>query len=592
MINRATKLRWRRRFRRQRQQVEDVSIQAEEQLEKHFFKRLSRLTQVRRFIVSWMLLLGLLIAGSIMQLRALSGYYQKLAPAPGGTYTEGIVGMFTGANPLYATNAVDSAVSRLVFSGLMKYDQHNRLVGDLAEGISTDDRGTRYEVKLKPNLRWQDGQPLTAADVLFTYQTIQNPDARSPLSSSWQGVKVEAKDEHTVVFTLPGQLGSFPYSLTNGIVPKHLLQGVPTQQLRSARFNTVSPVGSGPFMWNALEVTGASQETREEHIGLQPNTYFYDSVPKLDKFMVRTFRNESLVTKAFRRGELNAMAGLTKASADTKDQAGIQNLNIPLTGEVMVFFNTSMPPFTDVTVRRALVQAVNVPEAISTLDYPVIRAKSPLLMSHPGYNKTITQLPYNLLEAQKALDQAGWLRGPDGIRRKNGQPLTLTLQAQNVRDYAVLSKYLKSAWAGLGIHVEVLLQAEADIQGIVSRHDYQALLYGISLGPDPDVFAYWHSSQANRGSAWLNLSEYKSSAADQALGEGRTRSDPTLRAVKYQAFLNAWRQDAPALALYQPRFLYVVRGNLFNFDPTALNSPIDRFDNVQNWMIREEKTVK
>lgn len=122
MINRATKLRWRRRLRRQRQQVEDVSIQAEEQLEKHFFKRLSRLAQVRRFMVSWILLLCVLIGGSVLQFRALSQQYQRPQPAPGGTFTEGVVGIFTGANPLYATNAADSAVSRLAKVQFVPHD--------------------------------------------------------------------------------------------------------------------------------------------------------------------------------------------------------------------------------------------------------------------------------------------------------------------------------------------------------------------------------------------------------------------------------------------------------------------------------------
>jgi len=136
------------------------------------------------------------------------------------------------------------------------------------------------------------------------------------------------------------------------------------------------------------------------------------------------------------------------------------------------------------------------------------------------------------------------------------------------------------------------LQPGDDFQGSVSRHDYDALLYGIAIGPDPDVFAYWHSSQANLSSATrLNLSEYKSAIADKSLEAGRTRTDPSVRTVKYRPFLEAWRSDAPAIVLYQPRFYYLARSEVFGFNPRLFNEPSDRFSNVSQWMIRQQKIV-
>lgn len=593
MIDRTTKLRWRRVFRRKRRQMEDMGVQAEESLEKHFFKRLSNLVEVRRFVVSWFLLLTLLTAGSLFQLEGLNSYYLRPEPVAGGSFTEGIVGTFTGVNPLYATNAVDSAASRLVFSSLMKYDQQNKLVSDLAEDIKVDSRGVRYEVKLRKNVRWHDGQPLTAEDVVFTYNTIQNPDARSPLFNGWKGIKIEAPDGQTVVFTLPSALGAFPHSLTNGIVPKHVLAKVSPDQLRTDAFNTTSPVGSGPFVWDALEVAGDTQETREERIGLMPNQSFYGTPPALQRFIIRTFRDEQLMLSAYQDGELTGMVGLSKVPEELKDMVGVQEFNVPLAGEVAVFFKTTMPPFNDVEVRRSLVQAVDVPEAIRGLGYPVIAAKGPLLASHPGYNPALTQLEFDQVVAEKRLDKAKWKKGPDGIRQKGKQRLAFSLYAQSTDDYMAITSNLQKAWRAIGVEVEVLLQTDANIQAAVRSHQYEALLYGVSTGSDPDVFAYWHSSQADpRSPSRLNLSEYRSPAADEALEAGRTRSIPSVRAAKYQAFLKQWRQDAPALALYQPRFLYITRGKLFNFQPGMLNSVIDRYSNVENWMIREARVVK
>jgi len=123
-------------------------------------------------------------------------------------------------------------------------------------------------------------------------------------------------------------------------------------------------------------------------------------------------------------------------------------------------------------------------------------------------------------------------------------------------------------------------------------HTYDALLHAISIGVDPDVFAYWDSSQADiRSNARLNFSEYKSTTADTALEAGRTRLDPALRIVKYRPFLQAWQTDAPALGLYQPRFLYITRGTVYGLTDHALNSDSDRYASVADWQIHTAKVT-
>lgn len=593
MVNRTTKLRWRRRLKKRRQQIEDIGVNADQGLETHFFKRLSRLVSVWRFTVSWVLLLVLAAGGTLLQTRALSQHYQALQPAPGGGFTEGIIGTFTTANPLYATSAADSSVARLIFSGLMKYDSSNKLVHDLAESIALDATGRIYTVKLKQGVSWHDNEPLTTKDIVFTYQVIKNPDARSPYFNTWKDIKVSEKDNQTIVFELPNALSTFPESLTNGIVPEHLLKDIEPTQLRTARFNTVAPVGSGPFVWDKLEVAGATQESRQEIIGLRPNENFYRTPPKLGRFIVRTFRDESRMVSAYEDGSLTGIVGLASVPDTVRDVSDFYEYNIPMAGAVMVFFKTSVEPLNDEKVRQALVQSVDTDVALSKLGYPVRRVNSPLLNSHVGYNEKLTQLPLNMAAASKILDTAGWKKDTNGMRKKGNKELKFTLYAQNTSDYSAITNYLQSAWKELGVKVEVLLQADADMQGVVSRHDYDALLHGISMGTDPDVFAYWHSSQASpNASARLNFSEYKSKAADDALEAGRTRVDPQVRAAKYEPFLREWRQDAPALALYQPNFIYVSRGKIHNFELSSLNGITDRYANVENWMIRQERVTK
>jgi len=591
MIDRTTKLRWRRRVRRSRRQVEDMGVQAEDHIDKHFFRKLGRLANVRRFVIVWVLLIVLILGALVAQTRALDSHYLTAKPVSGGIYSEGILGTFTNANPLYATSQVDSSVAKLIFSGLLKYDQNHQLVGDLAQRWTVDEHGTHYIVYLRKDLKWQDGEPLTADDVVFTYQSIQNPDAKSPLASSYQGVTVEAINPTTVKFTIPNPLGPFPYSLTNGIVPKHLLSGISPSQLRSVSFNTSDPVGSGPFKWAAIDVSGDTPETREEQIGLEPNDLYYAGKPKLDRFIIRTFHDQKRLEDSFSKQELTAAAGLPDVPQGTKEDSNLGEYNVPLLSEVLVFFRTSQDILKDTAVRKALTMATNTGSVINSIGYPVVPANEPFLMSSYAYDKNLQQLSFNQAQAAAALDAAGWKQTPSGIRSKDGKPLTFQLYLQDEKEYQTVAGKLKEQWKAVGVDVELVARSDVDLQNTINSHSYDALLYGIQLGADPDVFAYWHSSQANVLSGTrLNFSEYKSTVADNSLEAGRTRTDPTIRAIKYRPFLEAWRTDAPAVALYQPRFLYLTHGKLFGFNPHGLAADTDRYANVNNWMIREEKT--
>jgi len=591
MIKRTTKLRLRRTFKRKQKKVESAGVNAEASIEQHFFRRISRLTRVRRFVFSWLILMILLGLGSLIQLRSLNGYYQELKPTEGGVYTEGIVGVFTNANPIYASGSADSAAAELVFSSLLHYNDQNELVNDLAEEVDTNKRGDQYTVRLRKDVKWHDGTPLTSKDVLFTYRTIQNPDARSPLFLSWRDVKLSAPDDYTIVFDLPNAFSAFPQSLTNGIVPEHKLADIPVDQMRGSRFNTVDPVGSGPFEWELVEVVGLQQNAREERISLTPNENYHKGSPKLQRFIVRTFRTEELMMDAYNRGKLNAMVGFNGSVKEIEEIEGAKEMNIPLAGEVMAFFNTSDFPLNQKAVRQALVSSVNTREAVKVLGYPVVLASGPLIPSQNGYDEKLTQLAYNPQQAVQRLEKDGWELNQEGVREKNGAELSFSLTAQETDDYAAISNYLQKSWEDIGVEVDLQLQTDSEIQGSVARHNYQALLYGIGVGSDPDVFAFWHSSQASTRTAGLNLSEYKNDEVDDALEEGRIRLGDEAQAEKYQDFLKQWRADAPALALYQPRFLYVTRGDLFNFEPNLLGTPTDRFWNVEDWMIRKELQV-
>ncbi len=591
-IDRKTKLRFRRNVRKSKRQVENISVQAEEKLEKLFIRRLHRLVDVRRFVGSWLALVGILVALGVFQIRHLGAFYLETTPANGGVFTEGVLGSFTNANPVYAIGGVDGGVSRLLFSSLFEYDKNGELVGNLAINWKVDETGKIYTVTLRDDVKWHDGEEFSADDVVFTYRTIQNPDAQSPLFSSWRDVRLKKTDDRTVQFTLPNVFAAFPHSMTNGIIPNHLLDDVAADQLRSDQFNTIRPVGTGPFEWEAVEVSGQTPEDRQEQIALKRYDNYHKGPARLNKFVINSFRNEDTMTKLFMDRGLSAMSGLNNV-VDTIDDSSVQEFNLPLTGAVMVFFKTTEGVLKDKVVRQALVRSVNTTDIVNALEYSAIVVDGPLLRSQIGYNPKLVQLEHDVKEANRLLDEAGWKMGENGVRVKGDKELAFGLKAPNNSEFTDVTRELQKFWTAIGAKVTVDQPNDAELQSIVSLHQYDAVIYSIGLGKDPDVFAFWHSSQADvRSNNRLNLSEYQSDIADQSLEAGRTRIDPKLRKVKYEPFLKQWREDAPALAMYQPRYVYVTRGYFSGFDSRGLHSANDRYNSVHNWTIKTQESYK
>jgi peptide/nickel transport system substrate-binding protein len=593
MLDRTTRLKLRRKYKRGRQHVEGLGDEADKHLDRHFFRRVGELVEIRRFIISWVLLFVLLGGITIVQTRALSGYYLEPVAVEGGTYTEGMVGAFTNASPLYATGMVDKTVSRLVFAGLLKHDENGNLATDLAQSWQVNEAGDRYVVTLKPNLFWHDGQPLTAEDVVYTFDVAGHPDAKSPFFDTWRQVGVEAKG-NAVVFTLENALAAFPYSLTTGIVPKHLLSKYTPEQLRSANFNTLEPVGSGPFKWQVIETVGTNREKIQQHIGLERYTNYHGGRVGLDSFLINTFTSREQLIEAFEKQQISAMVGLDQLSDEFIGDDSVYSYETPMWAANMAFLRTDSEFLNDAKVRRALIQSLDVPQMLKSLDYPVIAVDEPVMKDHSTYTPAYKQYGKNIKTAKKLLDESGWKYNPaTNTRTKGKKTMVIKIYGQNTPDFDKISQLMQKAWSSVGVSAEVLLQSAEDLQGSVSNRVYDVLLTGVTTGADPDVFVYWHSSQADpRSKSRLNFSNYKSDEADTALETARTRLNPRLRKVKIEPFLQSWKKDVPAIGLYQPRFLYISRGEVFGFGAKRFTEHTDRFWNVEHWMIREDNTVK
>lgn len=576
-----SKVKARRVFRSRKRQVGDLTESASQHIDRHVFRRLNNFAEVGRFMIAWVLLLIVLTGGVIYQTRSLSEYYLTTKSTDGGILTEGIIGSYTTPNPLFASTTIDLSVSKLIFNSLLSYDENGVLVNDLAASIKRSDDGLVYTVALKEGVLWQDGTEFTSKDVLYTYKAIQNPDTRSPYIVSWRGVTIAAPEKHKVTFTLPAPINAFPLSLTTGIVPSHILKDVDPEQLRSSDFN-FSPVGTGPYkLSNVVRLDDFESIAKRQRIETVRNDAYFKGRPSLEAIVVYALTSEQEIQEFLDKRTIDSAVFNSNPGQLGE---GIITQTIPLLAGSYVFFNTSKAPFDNLEFRKAIASAINVPEIIKDLGFPVQKVDSPLLSTHVGYDPALVQTKYNIEQAKTLLDQLGYKPDANGIRQKDGKQLQFSITTLDESDFSAIASGLQSTLnRDLGIKVDIITKKPAELQPLLLQHSYDALIYGITLSVDPDVYAYWHSSQAINDR--FNLSMYKSTTADSALEAGRSRPDIDLRAAKYKPFLESWVNDVPAKGLYQPPVFYVSRVRIYGFEPQRLNSTPDRFYNVHNWQI-------
>ncbi len=542
-------------------------------------RRIKNLKEVRRTAAFWVGCAALLIVSGIIQINAGRPLYSHIGAREGGSYVEGMVGQVDTMNPIFVTNAAERSVSKLLFASLLTVDKTGAFSGQLAQSWSIDETGKIYTITLKPNLKWSDGAALTSRDIVYTIQTIQNPATRSPYASAWQEVVATAVDDRTITIALPSEYAPFLSSLTVGILPEHLLASVQPGRLRNTSFNMQPLVGSGPFSFRSL-TTGRSQLASQD-ANMSRNDSYIGGAPKLERFTLKVYKDNDLLTKALKEREI--MAALDIPHDQLQAFAGDTSLKQaelkPFSG-VYAFFKQSAPPLDDVKVRQALLQAVDRPALVKSLG-GVDGLDGPLLPGQLGYDAAAKQAPYDAAKAAALLEEAGW-KLQNGVRTKDGRPLRLNLVSIASGDYSEVVQTLQKAWMKLGVQIESDLVRKEEFQStVVSPHSYDVLVYELSLGRDSDTFAYWHSSQAEPRR--LNLSEYKSSLADEALNSGRIRNDPALRAIKYKAFTASWLADTPAIALYRPHISYVSLAKTQSVDSREVGDVVERLSDVNLW---------
>jgi peptide/nickel transport system substrate-binding protein len=555
-------------------------------VERHLYGKWHQVRVVRRFLILWWLIIAVSLVGITEQLAAVNILASATAPVAGGTYVEAAVGTVQNLNPVLPESDVSNDLNSLIFSGLTRFNSNRQIIPDLATSWNIASDGQTYTFHLRHGVKWQDGVPFTSADVAFTITAIQDPDSRSPLASSWQGVTVTTPDPYTVVFSLPQPLDSFLDSTTVGVVPLHILGGIDPTQLRTAAFNQ-DPVGTGPFKLDTF-----APQAGDVELDANPNYYF--GKPNIAKFIVKLYNSPADVLTAYEQQQVTSPGQLDPSQvAEAEQLPGLQLHVFTLPQEQVLFFNTQDPTLSDSTLRGILSRSLNRAKIMQQGDggYGQV-VTQPLLPGQIGYTDQYAQSQMSRSQAAQALESDGWHQDkPGAIRQKNGQPLTLTLVTQSGGEFERDADEIKREWSdpktGLGIGVNIVAVDADQLQQTYMRpRNFQMVLYGINIGADPDVYSFWHSSQAK--DPGINLSQYQSTTADHALESARINTDPNLRKAKYGEFLQAWNSDEPAAVLYQSAYLYATKDTVAGIMAKHLVTPSDRFYNVQRWTVQQQ----
>lgn len=576
------KFRVQRQLRRFRRDLRLWRIWTINYFDRHIWGKWRRLGTIRRFVVIWWSVLFIGFIGLWYQLGSLGSAYLMTGPRAGGIYSEGMVGTIKTINPILPEGEVSSDVSSLIFSGLTRINAKGNIEGDLANNWEISADGKTYTFHLRSGVKWHDGSPFTAQDVLFTLGLIQNPDTRSPLASSWQGVRAEAPNAATIRFVLPNPFAPFVYSTTFGILPKHLLSNLEPSSLRVADFNQ-QPIGTGPFKFTRMS-------SDQKEIDLAPNAHYYHGAPMLEQFEFRLFDSQQQVIQAYAKHQINAFGRAKPDDITGLGQATIHEMT--QLDEVGLFMRVNNKALTATSVRQGIAAAIDRPKIIRLLGQEAsVSVSLPILPGELGYSSKNQPPSFNTQAARSYLDASGWTADSHGQRQQDGHPLRLKMVTATSGNYPKVAETIKSDLERVGIAVDLAMVDTADLQqSYIRPRNYDLLLYGISIGPDPDVYAYWHSSQAN--DPGLNLSEYNSATADKALEAARLTSDNSIRAARYEKFLSVWTTDVPAEMLYMPSYLYVTPPGVKGITAHRLVSPSDRFYGVEHWTINTRMVAR
>lgn len=534
-------------------------------------------------------LLLVIVSGSVLTYQAVFRN-PIITPAVGGAYTEGVIGSPQFINPLYAVSSdVDSDFTALVFSGLMRFDTATGLGADLASSYTVSEDGKVYEFTIRDDAFFHDGKPVTAGDVLFTFNAIQNPEYNSPLAQIFRDVTVEQTSDTTIRFTLEDPFAPFLSYLTVGILPSHLWSGIAPVSALTTALNQ-RPIGSGPYAFEKLRKD--TNGTVHSYEFKRHNRYHLGQV-YLERLEFKFYGTQVDATEALRNGNVQGLAYIPAGDAEAFKKNNAVTIATPTIPQyTALFFNQKKNTLlADKTIRTALANATNkqalVDNALKGFAQPT---NSFILENMLGYTPDLVAPTFNTDTASALLAEKGWtITEGNAFRVKGTDTLKFVITTVNVPELTSVAEELKKQWALAGIDVVVNPVSSTELQtSVLKERNYEILLSGELYGFDADPYAFWHSSQTAYPN--LNLAQFANREADTAIEKGRVATTVEARAEAYRSLQTIITNELPAIFLYQPFYTYPHDSKITTPNLEHIGSPSNRFGNIFDWYTKTKRS--
>ena len=455
-------------------------------------------------------------------------------------------------NPLLATDSSSSEITGFIFNGLVKYDKDSKeIIGDLAKKFYfKDDKTLVFE--LRKNVKWQDGKPFSAADVLFTYRTLISDKIASPYSSGFRFVKdVKILDKYTIEVDYKEPYFKALETWMMGILPKHLL--VNEKNLMSSKFNT-HPIGTGPYKLTQLELS--------KNIELTAFDEYFEGRAKIDKISFHVIPDPMTRLLMLKNGQLDIgsiepLVMQRQLQQDFFDKFNIyEKISLSYT---YLGFNLRRKKFQDPRVREALSLAINRQELVNILFFKHAKVCSgPFLPGTKAFNPDVKVPTQNIKRAKELLNAAGYnAKHPFEFE-------IVTSNASSIRPYAAEILQYQLQKAGVKVKLRVM-EWQAFLNMVVFPHKFDAVLLGWGLSPTPDPYLFWHSDSDKAGG--FNLVGYHNKQIDKMIEASQKIIDREKLGKLWREMFAIIVHDNPYLFLYIPNSITAVNKKIKHIEP-------------------------
>ncbi len=497
-------------------------------------------------------------------------------------------------DPVVGNYQIDADLAQLWGGMLFNWSDRDELVPELATvvptqangGISRDGKTIVYH--LRRNVRFHDGRPFSAEDVIFTWHAVMNKNNNVGSTVGYDGIaRIDERDPYTIAVHLRAPYAPFiatffaPSGNPYPILPAHLLAKYPN--INQIAFNS-QPVGTGPFIVERWQ--------RGNKIVFHANPHYWRGPPKLSTIWYTPVPNENTIVTLLQshQADLEYYAAATNY-AQLAHIAGTRVVLTPFTQYGQLALNTTSPALADVAVRRALWYAIDVHGLIAEVTHGI---NTPATTDQPdflwAFNPAVPHYGFDPARARALLDGAGWKAGPDGIRVKNGRRLSLVMALSSGNAVAAAqSVVVQRDWHDVGIEAQVkpyltsLFFASFGGGGIVQTGKFDVAAFTWVNGTDPDDSVLWMCDQIPRAAhPGQNVYRFCDPALDRQERVALGTYDRAARKRAYDAIQTILAARVPAIFLFFYRRIAVVNTDLQYYRPTHA---VSSFWNCYEWQI-------